>query len=597
MEESILMWNRLENSLRNENQIDKALRFEIRDPLWMLTRQWQFGELDGEDAGTLAFANIKGEQSPIKGIGGQTHPMQEFDVSNMPFEFALEHEAFNPDIAQRLEMGRHWERILTKRLPANNAKTVINQFRNNTRFQFNAGVSDEPDRAGLFQHAQKYSDENYLLLLRTVKNSKIIDGFILIQELRSGKLASVFLPQNDDKVNAAGKEFLQWFERIYGQLAVENSWHPQHLEYQPQLAFVGSTGQTRVLRKEEYFGDGIEWHGFSPKPTWDGQANATLSVDARKITNETVIPSAIRFRGMPSQRLWEMEDAQVDFGSIRATSTELSKMLFAEFGLVYGNDWLIAPVQFSCNSLCRVSEIIVTDVFGRETVLNETPPIEDWAFFQTQVSENGKRWLFLANGNELVQESKPIEKVLFMRDEMSNMIWGVEEIISSPLGGGRSGETLAKQTTELVRSLDNKEVAATEGTLSSAGWKYKAGTLMAENRIPFIPMAVSNAQSLQLEKRRVVLQRAAIPRVSDEFQPVRIRPRTSLLGYQGKGENEKLPSLLLFEEEVPRAGMELSLIWKRTRWYNGQTITWLSRKKKMGKGEIDANFRFDSIVK
>jgi len=120
---------------------------------------------------------------------------------------------------------------------------------------------------------------------------------------------------------------------------------------------------------------------------------------------------------------------------------------------------------------------------------------------------------------------------------------------------------------------------------------------MAENRIPFIPMAVSNAQSLQLEKRRVVLQRAAIPRVSDEFQPVRIRPRTSLLGYQGKGENEKLPSLLLFEEEVPRAGMELSLIWKRTRWYNGQTITWLSRKKKMGKGEIDANFRFDSIVK
>ncbi len=72
MEESILVWNRLEGSLRNENQLDNALRFEIRDALWMLTRQWQFGELDAEDAATAAFVQINGQQSPVIAAGVAT---------------------------------------------------------------------------------------------------------------------------------------------------------------------------------------------------------------------------------------------------------------------------------------------------------------------------------------------------------------------------------------------------------------------------------------------------------------------------------------------------------------------------------------------
>jgi hypothetical protein len=100
-----------------------------------------------------------------------------------------------------------------------------------------------------------------------------------------------------------------------------------------------------------------------------------------------------------------------------------------------------------------------------------------------------------------------------------------------------------------------------------------------------------------LGKRTVVLQRAATPRVADGFTPVRIRPRSRLLGNNGKAENEQPDPLLIFEEEIPRTGMELSLVWKRARWFNGQTFTWLAKKKKVGKGEIDANFRFDTLKK
>ena len=47
----ITIWNRLEGRPRAE-KFDRALRAEVRDALWMLTRQWQIGEFHGDDAGS-----------------------------------------------------------------------------------------------------------------------------------------------------------------------------------------------------------------------------------------------------------------------------------------------------------------------------------------------------------------------------------------------------------------------------------------------------------------------------------------------------------------------------------------------------------------
>ena len=55
--ESITAYNRLEPRARSEN-FERTLRAEIRDPLWMLTRQWQMGELDAEDCGSPIDARI-----------------------------------------------------------------------------------------------------------------------------------------------------------------------------------------------------------------------------------------------------------------------------------------------------------------------------------------------------------------------------------------------------------------------------------------------------------------------------------------------------------------------------------------------------------
>ncbi|MGH9883048.1 MAG: hypothetical protein ACRD6N_16555, partial [Pyrinomonadaceae bacterium] len=50
-----VIWNRLEGRPRSEDLM-RPMRAEVRDPAWMLARQWQFGEFEGEDAGAAIQA-------------------------------------------------------------------------------------------------------------------------------------------------------------------------------------------------------------------------------------------------------------------------------------------------------------------------------------------------------------------------------------------------------------------------------------------------------------------------------------------------------------------------------------------------------------
>jgi hypothetical protein len=55
---SVTMWNRLEGRPRTLS-FDSTLRAEVRDALWMLTKQWQMGEIKGSDTGSPVFAKLQ----------------------------------------------------------------------------------------------------------------------------------------------------------------------------------------------------------------------------------------------------------------------------------------------------------------------------------------------------------------------------------------------------------------------------------------------------------------------------------------------------------------------------------------------------------
>ena len=51
----MVSWNRLSARPRAKD-FDESLKSRISDPLWFLSRQWQWGEFKGEDTGTAVNA-------------------------------------------------------------------------------------------------------------------------------------------------------------------------------------------------------------------------------------------------------------------------------------------------------------------------------------------------------------------------------------------------------------------------------------------------------------------------------------------------------------------------------------------------------------
>src|SRR2546422_1843622 len=82
-------WNRLEGRPRSAD-FERSLRAEARDPLWFLSRQWQYGEFEAADAGSPIDARLAHETSRLDGYaaGGETRP---YDAAT-PLEVRVERE-------------------------------------------------------------------------------------------------------------------------------------------------------------------------------------------------------------------------------------------------------------------------------------------------------------------------------------------------------------------------------------------------------------------------------------------------------------------------------------------------------------------------
>src|SRR5438552_2043929 len=84
----ITIWNRLEGRPRAD-KFDRALRAEVRDALWLLTRQWQMGEFRGDDAGSPILTRVRLETTPLRKYQAADGPVEPFDDS-VPLEARVE---------------------------------------------------------------------------------------------------------------------------------------------------------------------------------------------------------------------------------------------------------------------------------------------------------------------------------------------------------------------------------------------------------------------------------------------------------------------------------------------------------------------------
>src|SRR4051812_25990894 len=85
---TVMMWNRLEGSPRTLN-FDRAMKAEVRDALWMLTKQWQMGEFQGADAGSPIFAKAYVEKTHLRRYQPGNGAVEELD-ERVPLEAKVE---------------------------------------------------------------------------------------------------------------------------------------------------------------------------------------------------------------------------------------------------------------------------------------------------------------------------------------------------------------------------------------------------------------------------------------------------------------------------------------------------------------------------
>jgi len=593
---SITRWHRLEGIPRTHD-FSRALRAEVRDALWMLARQWQMGELRGDDAGSPVFAKLHLGVTQLTTYRPGDRAEQAFDettplearVEQRAIPFAAGTQALALDV--RVLMGRRWMKLL--------AKNALDSYASDFRRAFGIDAPDPNDQADALVCAHRDAWQHQLAYA-----GRAMDGYKwyrwIVEHPAPRDLATLPAPLSIDPgdvlaIDRLADAFVDWFDRLIAQPATpdENAWDASRLEYRFGCSAPVSGGRKDLIASEYYEGD-LDWYAFDVAPASDLPARRPEVI--RPVTT-TFVPTVVEFSGMANTRWWSFEDKRVNFGGIKPDTTDLAKLLLIEFGLVYANDWCVLPVPLDCGSVADVLGLAVTNVFGERLWIEAAGRAPEhawqrWNLFtlaQVTPTRQPDQGLLMLPTVPKVQEGAPLEDVALVRDEMANMVWGVELTVPMPHGEGRAGGGAAAEVARFYQRLFGTAAAHTP-LANDARVRYELINTVPEHWIPLIPVHVPGSS------RKIQLQRASMLRAidNDPTHAQKIKPRTSLL----REGLDRAPAAQYFvhEEEVPRAGARVRQAYQRTRWTDGRVVVWLGATKQVGRGEGSSGLQFDRLV-
>ncbi|MGH9251499.1 MAG: hypothetical protein ACRD0W_18540 [Acidimicrobiales bacterium] len=585
---TVTVWNRVEPRPRSID-FGRALRAEVRDALWMLARQWQLGEFFGDDAGSAVTVKYCLATTQLTRFRPDDAPTTVPLDATLPLESVVERRAVpfsvGADLASldlRLVMGRQWLRLVREPL------------RDPFAAQYPIAVPD-PDAetdVELVSHPEVWAT------LQAVAE-RAMDGYLLYAHLVADPANRAYdgmsVPPGDEHdLDEAAERFVRWFDNLVARPDVP-SWDPQRLEHRFAVA-APSRGSEKVLTAAEFPGGHLDWHAFSVDA---GAAAMGTDADAwvEGVVVRTVLPTPVAYDGMPDPRYWAFEDGRTSFAGIRADTTDLARLLFTQFGLVFSNDWLLVPCDLEAGSVASVRGVAVTNVFGERLWVEPAGSGRDedwqrWAMFTLDVTGAGQEAadtsLLLLPAVPKTNEGPPLEEVMLVRDEVANMVWGIERTVPVATGDGRRGAETAAESLAWRQRLVGP--APAPPMPPAAPIRYRVMNTVPEQWIPFVPVHVDGSN------REVQLQRAAMPRIlpGDPRSPRKARPRTSVL----RVGLDSVPAQPYFvhEEEVLNNGTAVKVSFRRTRWTDGRVVVWLAAHRMSGRGQASSGLAFDSIL-
>lgn len=539
-------WHRLEPRVRGADPT-QGLRAAVHDPLWLLGRQWQVGELLGEDAAFPAAVRVQTVEHPLSRWRPASGDAADYDGETMPLEVLVEREPpVAPTLRQRLDA---WT-FLLELLAEAGLEARADDLRQGNELDV------APDPANLAQERLRP------LLAGAADGVKVAAA---LADDAHGLPASV--------VDA----FLAWV-RAQSPAGAGDCWVTDRLEYRFSLGAHTGAGET-TLTAPEYLGGRLDWYDLDVDE--DGAHALGATADAEPPPPAYLLPTRVTFPGMPAERFWELEDAAVDLGAVSAAAEDLGRLVTVEFATVFGNDWWSVPVRARFGSLVGVGSLVVRDTFGEHVLIEPTEAAASatapWRMFRLTDSQlaagsgPAPPLLLLAPVVAGGLDGDAIEELLLLRDEMANLGWAVERVVEGADGRPRN------------RSVEygSRLTAAPPPELRSpAELVYVLQTVVPEHWIPLVPVHAPDSQA-------VVLQRGSLL-----TQDGTARPITA----QGVLLAPEVSPWYFHEEEVPRAGLRVRRVPAVARWLDGTPHAWTSRRVGPGGGEGSSGLQFDIAV-
>jgi len=559
-------WARVEGSPRADKP-DEALSAVIGGgPFWLLAREWALGELQGNDAAAPISAEVTTRAVPIgtHRSGAQSTTLLEADIEAEPYAI---------DLRIRVQAGLELRRLLGD-------DALFADLLASAQFRLpdlpNPDDFPEPNNALLADAASRA----FLLAVQ----DRTIDGYAVLEHYQAGDLPNQLdTPQLQKRLD----ELLAWFTQTYTAFPTigASNWIPSTLEYQAEI-HVGDGNEAAGLDVDDYNGGRLDWWNFDllREPQWD----------AFKPRTDETLPTTVEFPGMPMSRYWELEDRRIDFGQVTAARTDLSRLVLIEFALVYGEDWFSIPLQGPRGAMIRIENLEVVNTFGERFVVAPAgkPSALTWDRWSTghpshappsrEPSEDevaaAQSTVVFAPATLSSTAGPAIEDVIIARDEMANLLWGIEVFAANLLGEPAS-----------VIDLWGDHLIASPSDPAGPGLYYTLMTDVARNWYPFAPILDTSVSPA----RATALERLPFLRTTHEGDLVPVLPLGSLLGRDDPPGSNRYR---LAEETVNRIAQRIVRRFERARGPDGRVHLWMANHRIPTQPQKQSGLRFDVLT-
>jgi hypothetical protein len=635
MPPSITSWNRLEPRPRART-IARSLAAPVRDPLWLLTRQWQLGEFAASDSGSPVYVDLRARAGALAGwmpataTAGTPWP----GPLPPPLETTVASEPFTPDLATRVELGQWFEALIGP----NPGPHMIDDLR--TSYSLPLVLDPDLDRlfstgailqgldhgtlsaellgafgahniilmkptvwvvtpgaawvitdgtTGLSYALVKKSDGLDVSLARDAEVLRFLrvcagracDGVAILGAFNGGKPILPPRPEwTPPQVRAlaeAGKALFEAVQAVYGAVGVGDppAWETDRLAFDLLVAATHDASTLDLLNAIPGPNGEFDWSSFD----LDVAGGMMPGVSPGPVTalDQFIMPGHVRFRGMPNARWWEFETGQTDFGGIQPEKRDLAKLIFMDFMLIHGDDWYLMPLDVPLATAVEVQGLFVHDVFGVTTQINRADATTAAAGLSP-----GQQWtLFAPSWTGHPPQVGPYLVVPPSAWPTALAGPAIEEVrlLRDPVADMVWGvETVVENGVGRPWPGREREQAGQPARTPPVSLPAGSPPLRYELHTPIPVNWIPFVPVPEPGGTSYVLERAALPGDS-----------TAAATAAGR----ILRTTRVREQEISTEGTLVSRAVCRSRWADGSTHLWIARRRRTGPGQGSSGLRFD----